>query len=448
MLASAADEVSRDSGRPFAAPRTPQGLVSLKAEEWEELAPFHPLVHAWIELGRTTKMLQFFRDLDGPVIHPSYRPLVRTGRTSCSGPNVQQLPRKGGLREAFVASPGHLLLAVDYSFIELRTLAAECEARYGSSKLADVIRAGTDPHCHSAAIFAGITLEKFMALKISAVAGKRERFETLRQRAKVLNFGIPGGLGPRSLVAYAKSTYGVALSLEDAARFRLRLIEEVYPELGRYLADDGMEILARNLDVPVDACWSTFDWKGDRSGAVAGGIRNVVRGRTHKADGQPYQPRYLRKAWDGLNELNRNPSLVPLLASRVGGDDLQGRLFRAGVTTLTGRVRGRVGFTQARNTPFQGLAADGAKLALWALSRARYRVVAFIHDEVLIELPEDADHAAEAASVAGIMEKEMERVTGGVPVATEYALCRRWSKKAKAVFDGGGRLLPWEDRRR
>ena len=71
MLASAADEVSRDSGRPFAAPRTPKGLVSLKAEEWEELAPFHPLVHAWIELGRTTKMLQFFRDLDGPVIHPS-----------------------------------------------------------------------------------------------------------------------------------------------------------------------------------------------------------------------------------------------------------------------------------------------------------------------------------------------------------------------------------------
>ena len=67
------------------------------------------------------------------------------------------------------------------------------------------------------------------------------------------------------------------------------------------------------------------------------------------------------------------------------------------MTTLTGRVRGRVGFTQARNTPFQGLAADGAKLALWALIRAGYRVVAFIHDEIIVELPEEGvDHAAEA----------------------------------------------------
>ena len=86
-----------------------------------------------------------------------------------------------------------------------------------------------------------------MALKTSGREEDRERFDTLRQRAKVLNFGIPGGLGPRSLVAYARSTYGVTLTLEEAGEFRRRLIEEVYPELGLYLADDGMETLARNL---------------------------------------------------------------------------------------------------------------------------------------------------------------------------------------------------------
>jgi hypothetical protein len=67
-----------------------------------------------------------------------------------------------------------------------------------------------------------------------------------------------------------------------------------------------------------------------------------------------------------------------------------------------------------------------------------------VHDEILIELPEDADHAAEARRVESIMNREMQRVTGTVPVACEYALARRWSKKAKAVFEDG-RLIPWEE---
>src|SRR5262249_34986369 len=120
------------------------------------------------------------------------------------------------------------------------------------------------------------------------------------------------------------------------------------------------------------------------------------------------------------------------------------RLFRGGVTTLTGRVRGGVSFTQARNTPFQGLAADGCKLGLYALIRAGFRVVNFVHDEFVIELPEDADHAADAKRIESIVNGEMERVTNGVPVAWEYARARRWSKRAKATFDGAGRLVPCE----
>jgi hypothetical protein len=336
-----------------------------------------------------------------------------------------------------------VLLIVDYSFVELRTLAAECEARYGRSRLADVIRAGVDPHAHTAAMFEHISLDEFMALKSSGREEDLKRYDTLRQRAKVLNFGIPGGLGPRSLVAYAKREYDLPMTLEEATEFRRRLIEEVYPELALYLADDGMDVLAGNLGASVKACWHTFDRKGDRSGAVVGGVRNVVRGRTCKSDGRPYDPLYLANVWDGLVALNRNAELTPLLDARRGGEELFRRLFHAGVTTLTGRVRGRVGFTQARNTPFQGLAADGAKLALWDLLWAGYRVVAFIHDEFVIELPEDADHTAEARRIAGIINAAMERVTGAVPVACDYALSRRWSKAAKAVYRDG-KLVPCE----
>jgi DNA polymerase family A len=286
--------------------------------------------------------------------------------------------------------------------------------------------------------------DDFKALASSNDPGDRELHDDLRQKAKPVNFGIPGGLGAPALVAYALANYGVEMTLEEARQFRDRLINEVYPELALYLADDGMESLARNLGSSVEACWERLDWQGDRSGAVVGGTRNVVAGKLVKADGRPYHKRYLDGVWSGLIALNRNPELAPLLEMRQGGGELRDRLFRAGVTTLTGRVRGRVGFTQARNTPFQGLAADGAKLALYELIRADYRVVAFVHDEVVVELPEDADHAAEARRVESIMNRAMEMVTGNVPVAVEFALSRRWSKRAKAVFDPEGRLIRCE----
>ncbi len=66
--------------------------------------------------------------------------MVRNGRSSCGGPAIQQTPRKGGFREMFRASEGRLILSVDYDFIELCTLASVCEARYGYSNLAEVIR--------------------------------------------------------------------------------------------------------------------------------------------------------------------------------------------------------------------------------------------------------------------------------------------------------------------
>ena len=56
------------------------------------------------------------------------------------------------------------------------------------------------------------------------------------------------------------------------------------------------------------------------------------------------------------------------------------------VQTRTGRIRAACTYTAARNTPFQGLAADGTKIALYRLKEAGYRVSNFIHDEFVIEL--------------------------------------------------------------
>jgi hypothetical protein len=118
----------------------------------------------------------------------------------------------------------------------------------------------------------------------------------------------------------------------------------------------------------------------------------------------------------------------------------------AGVATLTGRVRGRVAYSQVRNTPFQGLAADGAALALFDLVREGFRVVGFVHDEVLVELPDEGGYVREATvrRVEKIMCDAMAKVlVGGIAVACESAMSERWSKKARLICKDA-KVYPWK----
>ena len=112
--------------------------------------------------------------------------------------------------------------------------------------------------------------------------------------------------------------------------------------------------------------------------------------------------------------------------------------------TLTGRVRAKCGFCAALNTVFQGLAADCSKLAGWALLKAGYFIVCFIHDEYIIEMPFNEYTTARAKHISQTMINEMGRITTHVKVKAEPALMFSWSKAAEAYYDGEGDLLPWE----
>ena len=138
---------------------------------------------------------------------------------------------------------------------------------------------------------------------------------------------------------------------------------------------------------------------------------------------------------------------------------ISARLDQSADNTITihqlysGRRRGRCFYTQACNTTFQGLAADGAKTALYRVLREALLdrrsdlhgsyVVAFIHDELVGEHPEE--HAAPAAArMAAVMVESMGLWTPDVPQVVEPALMRRWDKEASPVFDDEGRLVPWD----
>jgi DNA polymerase I-like protein with 3'-5' exonuclease and polymerase domains len=387
------------------------------------------------------------------TVHPSYSVMVRTGRTSCSKPNVQQIPKDSAFRQSFVAPPGYLLLAVDYSFIELRTFAATALHRYGWSDMADVIKAGVDPHAHTAAMMLGVPLEEFLTWKnnetvaeTKAVDGRevgitlKDKFDRARQGAKPVNFGVPGGLGVASLIGYAHSTYKVDFSPEEARQRRELLTKTIYRELDLYLTEDGAAVVARNLQAPLE------EVRNELGDTHLSSIHKILAGDPTRKDGNPYQRTFVSRTWASLAGLNRNPELKEALEKRQPSAELAAKICRAGVGTLTGRLRGRVRYSQARNTPFQGLASDGAALALFELVKEGFTVIGFVHDEVLILLPDEGGYvsAAKVHRVKEVMCRKMEDVlVGGIPVDCEAALSRRWHKKAKLVV-ADGKVIPWE----
>lgn len=126
------------------------------------------------------------------------------------------------------------------------------------------------------------------------------------------------------------------------------------------------------------------------------------------------------------------------------------------VQLRSGRIRGGCTYTAACNTYFQGLGADAAKAAGFAITRACYvdrksplfgsRLVCMIHDEFIAEVPDD-DRAHDAAfELARIMRDEANKWLPDCPFTeVEPQLMRLWSKEAEALFHPDTkRLVPWE----
>jgi len=119
----------------------------------------------------------------------------------------------------------------------------------------------------------------------------------------------------------------------------------------------------------------------------------------------------------------------------------------------SGRIRGRVSFTQAANSLFQGLTADGAKRALWEVTKRCYidedsslydcRPVILLHDEIIIEAPnERASDAGEELS--NLMNESMAELIDKVPITSEPVIMKHWFKDAQTIRDNKGRLQLWQ----
>lgn len=161
-----------------------------------------PAADALLRHRDATKTLEFLRswlelkDLNN-VIHATYNVgFVKTGRLSSSNPNVQQISAR--LKPAFIPRPGHVLLDLDYSQVELRVAAFISR----SAPMIEAFQRGDDLHRLLAAKIAGKEPEDVTSME--------------RKRAKAGNFGLLYGMSPGGFQAYAATAYDVSLTLAEA----------------------------------------------------------------------------------------------------------------------------------------------------------------------------------------------------------------------------------------
>lgn len=134
-------------------------------------------------------------------IHPSFGLTnVRTGRTSCQNPNLQQVPREHAVRSLFNAPPGKLFFEADYSQLELRIAAEYAQ----DQTMLKIYKTGGDIHTSTAKL----------------MTGGREPTKDERGKAKAINFGFLYGMSARTFVGYAYDSYGVVFSRAEAEHVR------------------------------------------------------------------------------------------------------------------------------------------------------------------------------------------------------------------------------------
>lgn len=382
-----------------------------KADKWllTDAGITDPFLEKYSEFKHAEKLLStYFTEKyiegDGRA-HPKFNAFLNTGRTGCSSPNAQNLPKEKGLREQYIPEKGNVLVACDYGQEEIVTLAATLLHRYGKSRLADAVNLGIDVHSMFALYINhqldGIdlsNLNKEIAATLKTLSAPYKEVDELvkiRSLCKIFSFGCGGGMqGHTMYINCRRQGFDIT---EDTATEYCNLWADMWSEVKRYFEPPK--------DVMVDA--SVFD--GEREGKE--------------------------------EDNEEDDDDLTVAAEKV-------QLYRN--CNILGMWRVRSTRNAVLNFPFQSLAAVVSKHALWKVfywawtTKLDVKIVNFIHDEIMVECPEEI--ASEVAdTVQALMVEAAKDIMPNMFIKAEACMMRRWSKKAYEVRDEAGRMIPFED---
>ncbi|MFM8246815.1 MAG: DNA polymerase, partial [Burkholderiaceae bacterium] len=183
--------------------KTAGGAPSTDEEVLQKLAEDYPLPKLLLEYRGLSKLKSTYTDKLPKMVNPNTgrvhtnygQAIAITGRLSSNDPNLQNIPVRTAegrrIREAFIASPGNVIVSADYSQIELRIMAHLSE----DPAMLRAFASGEDIHRATAAEIFGVGLDEVQAEQ--------------RRAAKVINFGL----------IYGMSAFGLAgnLGIERSA---------------------------------------------------------------------------------------------------------------------------------------------------------------------------------------------------------------------------------------
>lgn len=320
---------------------------------------------------------------------------------------------------------GWIFYSCDYVGGELVTFAESCVARVGYSKMGEALKTGKDVHSLLGAFFIGMSYDEFTKRK------KEKRCKDLRQAAKPINFGCPGGIGAVKIVLQQRKqgpdtpcASGPSMVSDGAGGF-----VPGYKGLRFCVLVDGSDSCGRE---------KVTHWGKDANGdpkpispTCKACIKVAERLRDGWFDTWPEAKPYLDWHKDNVRQ---HGAVVQHYSHRVrGGTDFCSEAngdFQALLADIAGRAECRVKYEQFvdRGSPLFGVS----------------RGILFAHDELFGEVMEAHGHEV-SMRVNEIMVEEFIK---GCPnhreaCKAEPTLMRRWWKAAEPVWKDG-RLVPWE----
>ncbi len=238
------------------------GAFSTSADVLEDLAVDHELAARVLDWRQISKLKSTYTDaLQNHVnpetgrVHTSYAIAgAQTGRLASTDPNLQNIPVRSEegrrIREAFVAAPGHRLVSLDYSQIELRILAHVADI----PALKQAFRDGIDIHAMTASQMFNVPVEGMDPM--------------VRRQAKAINFGV----------IYGISGFGLARNLRIPRAEAQAFIDtyfERFPEIRAYM-DKTVEDAKRDGFVATLFGRRIHTPGINQSGPAAGGARRAA----------------------------------------------------------------------------------------------------------------------------------------------------------------------------
>lgn len=195
---------------------TESGSPSTSEATLMQLRDKHPIVELILKYRGVNIQISHFIDgwinrMWGRRLFPNFKLHgTVTGRTSCTDPNLQQVPRDPIIRNLVGAPEGWSVVEIDYSQAELRIAAIVS----GDETMKRIYQTGGDIHTHTYEMITGekVSDDKYI---------KKEQ----RKKAKAVNFGFVYGMGWRKFKIYARDNYGVDLTDKEAEQWRERFFQ-------------------------------------------------------------------------------------------------------------------------------------------------------------------------------------------------------------------------------